>query len=419
MKALDIAFKDLLRSTRSAFTLVMMFVAPLLITGLIFLAFGGVGSSEASITQIKLGIVNQDIAVSDIPVIIGDELVKVLTEPALKDLLAVSDFPNETSARQAILDKQISVALIIPANLSAAAMQTDAHTKLTIIHDPASTLAPAIVQSIVGQYVNGFNGSKIATQVVVEQLTGNGLKVDAALSGQVVQSFVNWSVANVPGANGALPFVDLQTPVASSEGKSTMQAIAGVIMAGMIVYFVFYTGALNAQSIIREQDDLTLARLAVTPTSPATILTGKVIGSMIMITIQIVVLMVLSTLFFKINWGDPVKTGVVCLVLVFLASGFGIFLMSFIKNERQAGIMLGGVLTVLGMLGGLFTGGFQNLPKAFAIANLFTPHGWAMRAFKMAFGELSGNFIIPVLVMLGIGAVSMLIGILLFRRRFN
>jgi ABC-2 type transport system permease protein len=419
MKALDIAFKDLLRSTRSAFTLVMMFIAPLLITGLIYLAFGGAGSSEASIHQIKLGIVNQDIAVSDVPVVLGNELVNVLTEPTFKDLLAVSDFPDETSARQAILDKEISVALIIPSDFTTTAMQSEANTTLVIFHDPASSLAPAIVQSIVGQYINSFNGSKIAAQVVIDRLTANGLKVDAMLSGQVVQSYVNWSVANVPDADGALPFVDLQTPVASTEGKSTMQAIAGVIMAGMIIYFVFYTGALNAQSIIREQDDQTLARLSVTPTSPATILVGKVIGSMIMITVQIVVLLLLSTLFFKIHWGDPVKTGIVCLVLVFLASGFGIFLMSFIKNQRQTGIILGGVLTVLGMLGGLFSGGFQNLPKAFEIANLLTPHGWAMRAFKIAIGEISGDMVTPVLVMLAIGAVSMLIGILLFRRRFN
>ncbi|MRR32759.1 hypothetical protein EG834_21065, partial [bacterium] len=155
MKALDIAFKDLLRSTRSAFTLVMMFVAPLLITGLIYLAFGGAGSSESSINLIQLGIVNQDVAIGAVPVVLGDELVNVLTEPALKDLLAVSDFSDESSARQAILDKQISAALIIPEDFTASAMQTDRQTTLAIIHDAASSLAPAIVQSIVGQYVNG------------------------------------------------------------------------------------------------------------------------------------------------------------------------------------------------------------------------------------------------------------------------
>ena len=128
--------------------------------------------------------------------------------------------------------------------------------------------------------------------------------------------------------------------------------------------------------------------------------------------------MLLSSWFFGINWGNSLTIGAVGLVLVFLASGFGIFLMSFIKNMRQTGIVLGGVLTVLGMLGGLFTGGFQNLPKAFLVANLFTPHGWAMQAFKIALGEISGTLVIPLLVMTAIGIVSMTIGIMLFRRRF-
>jgi hypothetical protein len=36
MKVLDIALQDLFRSFRSGFALVMMFVAPLLITGIIY-----------------------------------------------------------------------------------------------------------------------------------------------------------------------------------------------------------------------------------------------------------------------------------------------------------------------------------------------------------------------------------------------
>ena len=40
MRVFDVALKDLLRSLRSAFLLVMMFVAPLLLTALIYFAFG-------------------------------------------------------------------------------------------------------------------------------------------------------------------------------------------------------------------------------------------------------------------------------------------------------------------------------------------------------------------------------------------
>ena len=418
MKALDIAMKDMIRSWRSAFTLVMMFVAPLLITGLIYLAFGGLGGGEVNIAQIHVGVVNQDVAVNQVPVQMGDELVKALAAESLKKLLIVTQYPSEAEARQAVLDKKISVALIIPSDFTSSVIQENTSTTLAVIHDPASTLSASIVQSIVEPFVNGLNGSKIAARVVVSQLEKDGLKTDASLASQVAQAYGNWSIANVPGSNGALPSVDLQAPTASAQGQSGVQSVAGGIMAGMIVYFVFYTGALNAQSIIREQDDQTLARLSVTPTSPATILLGKVIGSMILISVQSVVLMLLSSWFFRINWGNLLDIGAVGLVLVFLASGFGIFLMSFIKNMRQTGIVLGGVLTVLGMLGGLFTGGFQNLPKAFLVANLFTPHGWAMQAFKIVLGESSGTLVIPLLVMIAIGIASMAIGIMLFRRRF-
>lgn len=419
MKPLDIALKDLVRSWRSAFTMVMMFVAPLLITGLIYMAFGGLGSGgEVKVNKINLGVVNLDAPTNGMPVRLGFELAKDLSDDSFKDLFAVTDYPTETAARQAILDKKISTALVIPADFTSSAFLSGSKSVLSIIHDPASTLGPAIVQSVISQFVDSFNGSKIAAEVVVSRLQKDGLVVDAALPGQVAQSFVNWSHTNASGTNRTLSSMTLQTPVASAQGKSNTQAMAGLIMAGMIVYFVFYTGALNAQSIIREQDDQTLARLAVTPTSPATILFGKVLGSMILTSVQIVILMLLSSLFFKTDWGAPLSIAAVGLVLVFLASGFGIFLMSFIKNMRQTGIVLGGVLTVLGMLGGLFTTGFQNLPKAFTIATLFTPHGWAMQAFKIALGEASGTLAVPLLVMIAIGVVCMAVGIMLFRRRF-
>lgn len=418
MKAFDIAFKDMLRSFRSAFTLVMMFIAPLLITGLIYLAFGGAGSSEITISQIKLGIVNLDKPAATAQVNLGNELVKVLKSDGFKNLLAVTDEADEAGARQSILDKKASVALIIPADFTDKAFLQDKGSNLLLIYDPASTLSPSIIKSILDQYVNNINGSKIAALVVVDQLTANGLPVDVNAIGAVASQYAAWSIANAPGSGGALPFVELKSPTAAANPKAGFQDIAALVMAGMIIFFVFYTGALIAQSIIREQDDLTLARLMTTPTSVFSVLVGKLIAAMLMIAVQISVLMVLSHFFFKINWGDPLRIGAVCLALTFLASGFGLFLMSFVKTMRQTGIVLGGVLTALGMLAGLYTQGFTGMPKAFEIINLFTPQGWAMKAFRVAIGVVSGSLWIPLIVMFAIGIVSLAVGMLLFRRRF-
>jgi hypothetical protein len=60
MKILDIAFNDLTRSFRSAFAIGMMVVAPLMLTGLIYFAFGGASSGTSTLPSVKVGIVNAD-----------------------------------------------------------------------------------------------------------------------------------------------------------------------------------------------------------------------------------------------------------------------------------------------------------------------------------------------------------------------
>ena len=61
MKALDIALKDVLRSFRSAFAIVFMFVVPMLVTGLFYLMFGNVaGDNGFNLPRTKLVVANMD-----------------------------------------------------------------------------------------------------------------------------------------------------------------------------------------------------------------------------------------------------------------------------------------------------------------------------------------------------------------------
>ena len=132
--------------------------------------------------------------------------------------------------------------------------------------------------------------------------------------------------------------------------------MVGPIMAGMLIFFVFFMGANGAESIIREDEQGTLARLFTTPTSLAAILGGKFLGVVVSLCIQIVLLLLASSLLFGIQWGQAATvTPGVALGLIVASAGFGVMLMSFIKNSRQTGPVLGGVMTLTGMLGGLFT----------------------------------------------------------------
>jgi ABC-2 type transport system permease protein len=75
-----------------------------------------------------------------------------------------------------------------------------------------------------------------------------------------------------------------------------MPTMMGPNMAGMLIFFVFFMGANDAESIIREHKEGTLARLLTTPISAFQILSGKFVGVFVTLVIQTVVLLAVSAL---------------------------------------------------------------------------------------------------------------------------
>jgi hypothetical protein len=72
----------------------------------------------------------------------------------------------------------------------------------------------------------------------------------------------------------------------------------------------------------------------------------------------------------------------------------------------------------MGMLGGLMTIGV-GLPPALETVTLFTPQGWAMRAWQTALdGSPPSAAVGTLLVLVAMGAVFFALGVRLARRRF-
>src|SRR5512135_2663014 len=147
----------------------------------------------------------------------------------------------------------------------------------------------------------------------------------------------------------------VRTPSEKNQVSNPQTSMLGPVMAGMMIMFVFFTGASSASSLITENEEGTLNRLCTTPTSLASILGGKYIAILLILVVQVAVLMVAARVLFSIHWGRPVPVVLMAAGLVGAAAGFGILLMSFLKNMRQAGPVMGGVVTLTAMLGGLFT----------------------------------------------------------------
>jgi ABC-2 type transport system permease protein len=419
MKALDIAFKDLLRYLTSPFALIMMFGAPLLITGLLYFAFGSMaGGGDLDLQAVRVQVANLDqpsAAGGDLAA--GQMLVDFLRSDDLADLLEVTVVDDEAAARAAVEAREADVALIVPPDFTAAALAPGREATVVQYEDPTLTIGPGIVEDLVGHFIDGFAGTKITAGVVAQQLQARGATA-AEAAASAAAKYAAWLETSGHESDTA-PILRTRSPGAGEEAAGEGAGVIGSIMVAMTIFFAFFMGANTAESIVREDEEGTLQRLFTTPTPRAAILGGKFTAVVLNLVVQVTVLLVASGLIFGISWGRPVTVVLVTLGLIVVAAGFGVLLMSFIQNTRQTGPVMGGVLTVMGMMGGLFTNGVPNIPDIFDAVRLAVPQGWAMSGWELALqGAGPGEVLVPVAVMLGLGALFFGVGVVLFRRRF-
>ncbi|MGD8625937.1 MAG: ABC transporter permease, partial [Anaerolineae bacterium] len=406
----------------NAFFIVLGLIVPFLTAGLFYFAFGGMGSEDEGfeLATVQVVVANED---EGGPGFSAGGLIVDLLKNAIPDLLEVREVTGAAEARRAVDRQEAAVAVIVPAGLSSAVMAPEGQANVEVYRDPTLTVGPSIVEGLVRQVVDAFAGSKIAAEVAVGQLAAQGVEVDAGTRQGLAMAYAQWAgELGATGQEGNAFFLDLHPlPRDEGQGEDDITNILGLIMAGMMVFYVFFTGAAAAESILQEEEKGTLSRLFTTPTPVSTILGGKFLANLGTLGTQVIVLLLTSSLIFGIHWGDPLGVVLAALGLVLLATSFGIMITSFLENTRQGGIIYGGVLTVLGMIGMIrvFTAGMPNSDNALQTVSLAVPHGWALRAFEtlQAGGDL-GDVFLPLAVMVMAGIVFFAIGTYRFQKRF-
>jgi len=276
-KAVDIVLKDLTRYTRSLFIWAMMIGAPLLIAGLIYLAFGGLGGDGGfSVPSTRLHVVNLDQPSAESGgFAAGTLLLEFLRSDELSELLEVTVGRDEFNARAAVEAQSADVAVILPEDLTDRVLGSSGQATITMVQDPTLTIGPGIVKSLLSGFLDGFSGSKIAPQVVAQQLDGRGIEANPQTLQSVAMEYAAWaSQLGRSQSSDQHPLLDVQPPPTRVARQSMLAELAGKILAGQLIFFSFFTAASTAESIITEQEQHTLARLFTTPTARTIILAG-------------------------------------------------------------------------------------------------------------------------------------------------
>jgi ABC-2 type transport system permease protein len=425
MKILDIAFKDLTRSFRSAFAIGMMVVAPLMLTGLIYFAFGGMSSGDVSMTAIKVGVVNADQLPADtvLEAPIGEDIRSMFFDESVKSWIEASDYADEAAVRAAVDKQEIGVGVIIPQDFSASYLSGEKSEQVLIVSDPTLSIGPAVVEDMVTMMLDAVAGGGIAIETITERLQANGIQPDPTHIPSWIERYGNW-YADFQRNLFHHPEKAALVLVAPSAGETKtadpLAQMMGLIMAGQMIFFAFFTGGNSMMSILQEHEEGTLARLFTTPTDRTKILMGKFVAVFITVLLQGIVLMIAGRLAFGVQWGKPASIALALTAQVFAAVGLGVLLISFVKSTKQGGPVLGGGLTMLGMLGGLFTANIPGgMPKAFDAIGNFIPQGWVLKGWRMALdGSAAGDLLVPFIVTVVMGIIMFALGAMMFKRRY-
>lgn len=435
MKAIDIALKDMTHSFRSAFAIIFMFGVPLLVTGMFYFMFGNMaGNGGFNLPKTKVIIANMDeggpkfqVNPKNIPGgrqadTMGDLIVSILESDELADLIETSYASDPQTARASVDSQQSQVAIIIPADFSEQfADVREGKAVIEFYKDPTLTIGPAIMRSILNRFLDSMGGVKIAINVFMDEADSS----QYALIGPVVEGYLDTSLALSEDLEGEL--LDVRQPSSGKhsdkeESQNILLSIITPIMGGMMVFYAFFTGTSTAQSILKEEEERTLPRLFTTPTPQATILTGKLLSVFMTVCAQVVVLLIAAHLIFGIQWGGFLPVALTAAGIIFSASAFGIFVNSFLKDTKQAGVLFGGVLTVTGMVGmiEIFAGGSPSAARLGDTVSLLVPQGWAVRGIMQSLnGEQVSTVVVTALVMLIWSVTFFAIGVLRFRKRYT
>ncbi len=410
-KILLIGWKDVVLAFRDRAALIMMLAAPFVLTiGLGFVTGRLSGGTSSGLNIIPVALVNQDSGQ------IGSSLVNLFQSRDLAELVSVQTLDDPAQARRLVDEDQVAAAILIPPGFSDSIFQSNqtgasaAPVKLEMYANPSRPTGAGVIKTILEEFISRVEIARVSAQVTVTGLltSGRAAPQDAARIGAQIAAEQD----TAPQDNPAITVKN----VTNGPAPVTFDVLA-FMAPGMALMFLMYTVSNGGRTLLAEQRRGTLPRLLVTPISTTQVLGGKVLGIYLTGVAQMLILIVASSLFFSLKWGDLLGVLVLVLAAVAGAVGWGMLITSLAKTPGQVATIGSAVMLTFGILGGSFIS-LENMPDWFQTISKITPNAWGLDGFTtLALGGGLNQILGPVAALVIMGAVLFTAAVVLINRR--
>lgn len=202
---------------------------------------------------------------------------------------------TRAEAEAEVASGDVGVAVLVPQGFADALEGGDA--TIEVMRNPDSQSGFAIV-SVVQGIATRMSGNAAAARVI------SAVPVLNADFDDVYQTAdAKWSPQPPVYAEAS------QVVASEVRGDSVTAEGATLSSIGFTVWFVLFMTFGSAGGILEEREQGTLRRLMVAPVSRATILSGKVVGTVVAAAVQALILVLVGAFGFGVPWGtDPIAS---------------------------------------------------------------------------------------------------------------
>lgn len=384
--ALVLAGNGVRRGLRNRTVVLMGVVGPLVLGGVLALAFTGSGP--------KIDIALVDLDHSPVSVGIAGGLIEALGPDAQDGDASVTLRPapgvdSMEQARSEVNDGDIVAAIVIPEGYGD-----------SVVGDPKALLVVGSADNTIGSSVAEGIARSVTARTDLQRSMTVGF-VSAGLDPSEIE----------PG--------ELQQ-VVSTELTNFGFKFDAPLFFGPLSVFLFLGLAVNAKSLVRDRSIGILDRVRASPLSTRDVVMGAAITVMVTGMVAAALVTVLSTVVFGASWGRPLDVAVIMFVFVVSVAGLLGLVVGLARTEAQADSWTSLMAFGFGVLAGSFFGG-TTLPGVLGVIGTLTPNGAAMRALIEAGPGGQGLAGVWYLLawMLMIGFVGVAVGGVLLNRRLR
>lgn len=432
-----LAAKDLRLFFRDKVGMALGFLLPITLIAVFGAVFGSMASDDGG------GIPRQTIRIADADQTgASRKFIEALGKSALAEVVLENDGKPFTRDElvDAIKKGRAPLALVVEKGFEAG-LEKNARPALELLRDPAKemefriasqALMPAVMEATGGRQAKNMPLAIVRSFVGDEAFSKADTSDLEKKSADLYEAMSRWTGAADSRPGGGAPGASFDymgsmlglkdtvvTPDNQSAGERKKMGMLAQSVAGTAVMMLLFGLAACGTTILQERDTGTLRRLLITPAPRSAILAGKFVFTFAIGMLQLAVMFAFGALVFRIPiLRDPGALLLVSLATCAACTGFGVFIATIARTQKQVEGISTLAILLMSSLGGSWWPLFIT-PKWMQIAGHFTLNAWAMDGFLgvLAYRLPISDLLLPLGVLFGVAAVLIALSVVFFHRR--